>query len=457
MANDSKKVKVLVVDDEMEILLFLKKLLEKHGFHVETASGGEEALNIFSSEPFDMVITDLNMPRINGLELLTKLKETRPRITVIFMTGYATVKAAVQAIKEGAYDFIEKPFDPGALLTLLDKCVERQKLWEDTITPANEKRKNYRFNSIIGYTPQMHKLYDEIKTIAKTDFSVLILGENGTGKELVADAIHFESSRKGKSLIKVNCGALSENIVESELFGHERGAFTGAVTRQKGKIEVASGGTLFLDEIGELTSPAQVKLLRVLESGDFQRVGGSEMLRADLRLVSATNSDMEEAIINKGFREDLYYRINTAVLEIPPLRERKADIPLLAEYFLKRANRKMKKNITHIANDVMSIFMKYDWPGNVRELSNTIERCAAFCKSREIKAANVPQRITEKFQEEAGLLEKKPRDLAQVEASCILNALEENQWNLKQAALSLKIARGTLYSKMKKYNISKPS
>lgn len=454
---DSKKIKILVVDDEREILLLLKKLLEKNGYLVEIASEGEEAIAKVASSPFHIVLTDLNMPGMGGLELLAKLKENYPKITVIFMTGFGTVRAAVQAIKEGAYDFIEKPFNPKELLKLLHNCVERQKSWEEISSLSIENREDYRFNNIIGYSPQMHKLYDEIKTVAKTDVSILILGENGTGKELVADAIHFESARNKKPIIKVNCGALAESIIESELFGHERGAFTGAVSRKKGNIEVAAGGTLFLDEIVELTAAAQVKLLRILETGEFQRVGGVETLKADFRLISATNVNLEEAVLKKGFREDLYYRVNTVILEIPPLRERRADIPLLTDYLLKRTSKKMKKKIDRITNDAMSIFMKYDWPGNVRELSNTIERCAAFCRGREIRALDIPQRIAEKFNARGDLAGAGGKDLAEVEASYILTALEENQWNLKRAAQSLNIARGTLYSKMKKYNISRPT
>lgn len=457
MNTEISNSRILVVDDAREILQFLKRLLKKYGFYVETASSGIEAINRVSKQEFDIVVTDLSMPGMDGVELLARLKELHPHLTIIMMTAYGTVKTAVQAIKEGAYDFIEKPFDPKEFLNLINGIIERQELWRKSTFPQIERRKKDRFENIIGYTLQMHKLFDEIKTVTESTASVLILGENGTGKELVTDAIHYRGKGKNKPIIKVNCGALVESIVESELFGHEKGAFTGAVARKQGMVELANGGTLFLDEIGELTLATQVKLLRVLETGDFQRVGGVETLKADFRLVSATNVDLEEAIIEKEFREDLYYRINTIILEIPPLRERRADIPLLAEYFLKRTCQKLKKDINGISNDVMGLFMKYNWPGNVRELSNTIERCATFCKGSRIVTANVPSRIMDKFKDKESPINEAAKDLSDVEASHIYSVLEEKQWNLKRAAEALNIARGTLYSKIKKYGITKPS
>ena len=452
-----KKPKILIVDDDINILNAQIRFLRREKFQVETALGGAEALKKVSLIEFDIVVTDLNMPEMNGLELLKTLKEIYPQLVVILTTGFATIKTAVQAIKYGAYDYIEKPFEQREFLDLIKGVIKRQNLWLKSISPGIEKRKHYRFDNIVGFTPQMHQLYEEIKTVTDTAVSVLILGENGTGKELVADALHYRSKRNKSPYVKINCGAIVETIIESELFGHEKGAYTGAVSRQKGKVESADGGTLFLDEIGDLSPSAQVKLLRVLETGEFQRVGGLETIKADVRLISATNVDLEDEVLHNCFREDLYYRINTVILEIPPLRQRKPDITMLAEYFITCSSKKMNKNISRISNDVMGLFLKYNWPGNVRELSNTIERCVAFCKGKEIILDNLPPRMLKIYNNgESNTLEMTTK-LSDIEASHIYSSLKKHNWNLKRVADSLNIARGTLYSKMKKYDIVRPS
>ncbi len=454
----TKDFKILIVDDEVEILKCLSTCIEKKGFAVETATDGERALGLTDERSFDLVITDLNLPQMSGLELLTKLKEKYPYISVILLAEHSTVELAVKAIKMGAYDFIEKPFEIKALLMLIDKLIDQKQYWEKTVTFEDNRRKTYRYENIIGNTSQMYNIFEEISSVAATDISVMIVGENGTGKELVANALHYKSLRKDKPFIKVNCGALAEGIIESELFGHEKGAFTGATSQRKGMFEMANSGTFFLDEIGELTPYTQVKLLRVLETWEFQRVGGNETLKSDFRFICATNKDLSHAAMNKEFREDLFYRINTAIIHLPPLRERKADIPLLIDYFLKRSCRKMKKNIRSISNEAMCLLMKHEWPGNVRELSHVIERGVAYCNGREIKPDNLPSTIGtgQVLNENELTLNLRSKTLADAEFNLILNILEESQWNLKEAAVTLGIARGTLYSKMKKYGIKKP-
>lgn len=452
-----EKKSILLVDDEIMILESLEKILRHQGFDVKSAPNGHKALTLFNKYSFDLVITDLSMPGMDGLELLTNLKKRQPDITLIIMTAYATIKTAVQAIKKGAYDFIEKPFEPRELISLISDISERKQFWEEKNGVIKGRRNDYRFENIIGYTPQMHSLFDEIKEISDTDMPVLIVGENGTGKELVANAIHFRSLRKKSPHIKINCGALAENVVESELFGHEKGAFTGAVARKKGIFEMADKGTLFLDEIGELSKNIQVKLLRVLESSEFMMVGGTKILKSDFRFISATNKNLTEAVSKGEFREDLYYRINVAVITVPPLRERRADIPLLAEYFLKRTCHDFKKNIKGISRKAMGLLMNFDWPGNVRQLSNVIERSVAHCKGDEMAVGDLPEDIFDDKDKKEIIVNSPSQELSDVEASHIANVLIAHRWNLKKAAEALNITRTTLYKKINKYDIERPA
>lgn len=457
MSKKLEKKTVLLVDDEISILESLEKILEHKGFDVKTALNGPKALALFDKYHFDFVVSDLSMPGMDGLELLTKLKERRPDITLIIITAYGTIKTAVQAIKEGAYDFIEKPFEPRKLIGLINDISDRRQFWEEKSGIVKGRRKDYRFENIIGYTPQMHRLFEEIKDISATDMPVLIIGENGTGKELVANAIHFRSLREKKPYIKINCGALAENVIESELFGHEKGAFTGAVGRKKGIFEMADKGTLFLDEIGELSKNIQVKLLRVLESSEFMRVGGTEIVKSDFRFISATNRNLTEALSKGDFREDLYYRINVAVIKVPPLRERRADIALLAEYFLKRTCHDFKKNIKGISRKAMGVLMNFEWQGNVRQLSNVIERSIAHCKGSEILIGDLPDYFFDDKDKKEIIVSSPSQELSDVEASHIANVLIAHRWNLKKAAEALNITRTTLYKKIEKYDIARPA
>ncbi len=450
-------IKILLVDDDRLLIKYLGDLLKENNYYFETARDGVEAISIFNKNSFDMVITDLVMPKMGGLGVLASIKESAPQTAVIILTGNETVDAAVQAMKQGAYDYITKPVDPDKLLARIDKFAKIS-LFSDKNRPVeNERRKPTRFENIIGNTPIMFKLFEDIQDVARSDASVLIMGENGTGKELVADAIYYGSGKKGTPFIKLNCGAFAETVVESELFGHEKGSFTGALSRQKGIFESVDGGTLFLDETGELSASVQVKLLRVLETGDFQRVGGREILHTEFRLISATNKNLAEAVMNKEFREDLFYRINTVTITLPPLRERKADIPLLADYFIKRYGNSINKKISGISGTAIGLLMKYDWPGNVRELAHVIERSIIYCKGREIVTENLPANIRSMTGKKNVTINVPSRSLSDVESTHIYNVLEETNWNLQKTAKILNIARGTLYSKMEKHGIEKLS
>ncbi len=452
----SEKVRILVVDDEPLILESLSLMLERSGYYVKKAPDALKALALMEEYHIDIVLTDLSMPDMDGLEFQEKVGEKYPHVPVIFLTAHSTVGTAVKAIKLGAYDYIEKPCKSEQLLSIIDKLINEKKLCSRTGVSAGEHRKLPRFENIIGNTTQMHNVFDEIRSVANTDISVLIVGENGTGKELVANAIHYGSSRKDKPFIKVNCGAIAESVVESELFGHEKGAFTGAVRDRKGMFEMADKGTFFLDEIGELSTSTQIKLLRVLETWEFQRVGSSKVLKSNFRFVCATNKDLPLAIINKEFREDLYYRINTAIIHLPSLRERKADIPLLADFFLKKTARQMKKNVRSISKESMRLLMKHEWPGNIRELSHAIERGVTYCKGIEIIPDNLPREIRNM----AGRREIASPDsaitLSAVESSHIYNILVDNNWNMRKTADTLNISRSTLYKKLEKYKLSRP-
>ncbi len=450
-----EKLKILVADDDRFMRTYISDMIAERGYKVHTSPDGLAALEKLKASAYDVLITDLQMPGMGGLGLLSEVKEKYSRTFVIILTGRGTVETAVQSIKKGAYDYIEKPIENEKLLTLIERIAEYKDRTRVEDLVDNDSRKDYRFENIVGNSPLLLKIFDEIREIAKTDVSVLITGENGTGKELIANAIHYGRSR-ATPCVKINCGALAENVVESELFGHEKGAFTGATSQKKGKIEMAHGGTLFLDELGELTLSTQVKLLRVLERGEFQRVGGLDTLVSKFRLISATNRDLTEAVLNKTFREDLYYRVNTVTLCLPPLRDRKADIPLLVDYFLNRFCARLKKKERPFSAGAMDTLMQYDWPGNVRELSHVVERALIYSKGPAITADNLPEIITRASRERGFTVTAPSKSLADIESTHIYNVLEENRWNLNRAARQLKIARGTLYSKMEKYHILKP-
>ncbi|MBW2608228.1 MAG: sigma-54-dependent Fis family transcriptional regulator [Deltaproteobacteria bacterium] len=450
------KTKILFVDDEESIRWFFKKSMTTEELIVDTASDGVEALKKLKTFPADIVITDVNMPKMDGLTLLGEIMVRYPDIFVVIVTGYGTIEDAVKAMKAGAYDYILKPFDFDAIRMVIKKITAHARISKKSIFSGQDRRRKRRFENIIGQDPKMFEIFQRIIDVADTNATVLITGESGTGKELIAEAIHFRSSRRSEPLIKVNCAALTETLINSELFGHEKGAFTGAVAQKKGHFELADGGSIFLDEIGDVPIPTQISFLRVLELGTFQRVGGTRTLKVDTRVICATNKDLSHAVKEKLFREDLFYRINVVPIHIPPLRERKSDVPLLANHFLRKYCTETKKNILRISRIAMNILIRHDWPGNVRELANIIENAVIFCKGREIIPVDLPKELKETTQKKGFALGLSSSSLPLVESTLIRKVLEETNWNLKKAAEELDIARGTLYSKMKKYGIEKP-
>jgi DNA-binding NtrC family response regulator len=449
------EAKVLLVDDEAKIREILKLVLEKEGYQVNTAKNGSEALNILRDEYFDVMITDLKMPKMDGLELMREIKQKGIKVNVIFITAYADIKDAVEAIKLGAFDYLEKNFKMEELLSVIKQAVKEQKMKDENESLKKKLAGHSSFFGIIGESPKIKEIKDLIIKIANSQASVLLTGESGTGKEMFARAIHMCSKRKNKPFVAINCAALPQTLLESELFGYEKGAFTGALKQKKGKFEQANEGTIFLDEIGEMNIQTQSKLLRVLQEREYERVGGLETIKIDIRVITATNRDLEEAIKAGEFREDLYYRINVIPIHIPPLRERREDIPLLAEYFLKNFNADYKKNIELISMEVIDIFMEYDWPGNIRELKNVIERAVAIAEpdvDTLMPHHLRPQLICSK--KEKDLLEiQDGLSLAEFEKYYIYNTLKKVNWNKSKAAQILGINRQTLYNKMKELSI----
>ncbi|MFZ0928192.1 MAG: sigma-54 dependent transcriptional regulator [Syntrophobacteraceae bacterium] len=379
MPQDLSPPKILVVDDERSMRELLEILLLKHGYDVQCAESGLEALDIIRSQPFDLVITDIRMQPVNGLEVLKQCKTISSRTTVIMISAYASTELAVEAMNEGAYDYFPKPFNNEEILSVISNAVRNR---GDDQTLSKPREGPLYFGCLIGESPPMHKIYENIERVAKTSSNVVITGESGTGKELVAKAIHRQSARRDEPLVIVNCGGVPENLVESELFGYKKGSFTGAATNKKGLVEAAQGGTLFLDEIGELSPLLQVKLLRLVQDKTIKMIGGTEDILVDVRIISATNRDLERMVMDRTFREDLYYRLNVLPIRIPPLRERREDIPVLAQYFLSKFTKDFGKDIHKVSSYAMDILYNYEFPGNVRELEHIIERGVAMESSR---------------------------------------------------------------------------
>ncbi len=443
-----KKVNILVVDDEAIMRESLRDWLRDVGHQVVTAENGPQALEIIEKEKPGIVIADLVMPGMDGIELLKKAKEISPGIEVIIITAYGSIPTAITAMRAGAYDYIEKPFCPEKAELLIERLLERKGLVEENISLRQKLEERYRFENIITKSRKMQQVIELIKAVAKSNATVLITGESGTGKELAARAIHSQSYRKDKPFVAVSCAALPESLLESELFGHEKGAFTGAHAQRRGKFEIANRGTLFLDEIGVMSTNIQVHLLRVLEEKEFTRVGGNELIKVDVRVISATNKDMKQATAKGEFREDLYYRLNVVTIELPPLRERKEDIPLLAEHFLKKFAVENQKEITGFSPEATDFLLRYEWPGNVRELENAVERAVILAKNSCLEVADLPQGDL--------LLARSapPREsLEEVEKNHILNILSATRGNCSRAARILGVSRVTLYNKIKAYGL----
>jgi DNA-binding NtrC family response regulator len=457
--------RILVVDDELIVCESCRRILEEDGYEVEIALSGKEALEKVRTSPFDIVITDLKMPGMDGMEVLTTLRQEYPETIVMMITGFSTVETAVEAMKLGAFDYIPKPFTPDEVSIVVKKAIEKKSLMLENIYLRQELQEKYGFHNIVGRSKKMQEVYRIIAKVAMTDSTVLISGSSGTGKELIARAIHFNSTRRDKQFIPVDCAALSENLLESELFGHIRGSFTGAITTKPGLFEVADGGTLFLDEVGNISLSIQAKLLRVLQQREFMPVGGTKMKKVDIRLIAATNKDLDKMITEGTFREDLYYRLNIVPIPLPVLSERQEDIPLLAAHFLKKYAQEMGKNIKGFTPEAIEKLLRYPWPGNVRELENVIERTVVLMDEEMVRPEFLilpEQRQKEAVDERVPVtsdelkeIKKHMREKAveEIERAFVVNALERNHWNVTRAAEEVGMLRPNFQALMRKYNL----
>ena len=446
---DNQGVSILVVDDEFSVRDSLYNWFKNEGYRVDTAENGMEALRKLQEGPWDIALVDIKMPGMDGMELQRHIKKIDSTIILIIITAYATVDTAVEAMKEGAYDYLSKPIDPDKLSILIRNAVNQRRLIAENIQLKQKVEELSLQNEIVGDSPQIKKILEMIDTVAKTDATVMIRGESGTGKELVAQAIHGKSNRRYFPIISINCGAFPEGLLESELFGHEKGAFTGAQYKRKGKLEMANGGTLFFDEIGNITVKMQMDLLRVIETKQFTPLGSNKVVNVDFRIIAATNSDLEKKVAEKDFREDLYYRLNVFSIQIPPLRERTADIPLIARYFLEKYARSMSKDVTDISPEAMKILVQYNWPGNIRELRNTIERALVVVGEKDqIEPDDLNLLFLSKTNPPGDSLEE-------IEKAHVQRILEQSDWNISRSAEILKIDRVTLYNKIKKYGLQR--
>ena len=443
----NKKTDVLVVDDEDIVRESLRDWLSDVGYKVDVADSGEEALRIIRQKKNKIMLADLVMPGMDGIELMKKAREIVPSISTVIITAHGSIQTAITAIREGAYDYIEKPFCPEKVEHLVKNLVEHHDLIEKNISLRQRIKDRYHFEGITAKSPKMLKIIELVKTVAPTSATVLITGETGAGKEVVARAIHHQSQRRNKPFIATSCAALPESLLESELFGHEKGSFTGAVERKKGKFEAGDKGTLFLDEIGEINANTQIHLLRALEEKKITRVGSNEEIDVDARVITATNRDLKTLVKQGQFREDLYYRLKVVTINLPPLKERKEDILPLAEHFLKKYVEENNKDDNIFSPEVIKFMLHYSWPGNVRELENMIEHGVILSKNNVITMAELPQDIIHPTPAEEKTIEAVTRNH-------ILNVLEETKGNISKAAEILGVRRMTLYNKLKKYNVT---
>jgi two-component system response regulator HydG len=445
-----KKMSIMVVDDETIVRESLLHWFNKYGHMVETASSAFEALEKLEKFPFQLLFVDIKMPGMDGIELLEKIKQQYPDTIVVIITAYGSIESSVKAMRIGAHDYLLKPFKPDQLSLVMERISAQKKLVSEYNYLKGRLEKIIRFDNIIGQSSAMEAVFNLIPEVAQSDTSILLVGETGTGKELIAKAIHAKSHRSHLPFIAINCGAIPDSLLESELFGHQKGAYTGATHARKGFLEVVSGGTLFLDEIGEISPKMQVDLLRVLEDKKITSLGSRAPVEVDFRLISATRRNLEKEVAKGTFREDFYYRINVIIIDIPPLRERKDDIPLLTEHFLEKYSHETTKYVDHITRDAMDLLKNYDWPGNVRELENAIERAVVLSKSRTLKFEDFS------FLRSFTTPIPKPLSLRKMEKNHIQQILEERNWNVTQAAKILEINRVTLHKMIKRYNLQRP-
>lgn len=455
------KHRILIIDDEKNIREIFSLLLEEQGYSIQTAENGKEGLRKAKGFFPDVILLDMNLPDISGLEVLSKVKDAIPSTEVIIITAFGTIKTAVEATKLGAYDYLEKPVDNDELLLLISRALEVKKLRREVDELRSELSARFRFSNIIGTSGKMNSIFQMMEKIARVEGTVLITGESGTGKELIARAIHFKSPRKDGPFVVVNCGAIPKDLIESEFFGHIKGAFTDAVSEKTGKFELAHRGTIFLDEVGELSQEAQVKLLRALGEKEIVKVGGTETIPTDVRVIAATNRNLEEGVKNGDFREDLYWRLAVLSIHLPPLRDRKEDIPLLCEHFIDKYNGELGKNMEGLTPKAFERLRNYHWPGNIREMESVIYETMVMSDKLLIKEENLPKRIRGKVrdEEDSSLEEGRPmnklvKNLAgQMEKKLIEKALCESGGNRTRAAETLGISRKTLFNKMVAYKI----
>ncbi|HET8676633.1 MAG TPA: sigma-54 dependent transcriptional regulator [Blastocatellia bacterium] len=446
---------ILVIDDEEKILDALRLNLEQTGYSVATAKTGEEGLILFNNGDFDLVLADLQLPDMQGTEVMRRLKEKRPSIEVIIISGYGSVARAVEATKAGAFHFVEKPFEIDALLLLIERALERQLLIEESDVLRRTLQQRSTYGDIVGRSKQMQNIFEMIEAVAKSDANILIVGESGTGKELIANAIHYNSHRAKGTFVKVNCSALPKELIESELFGHTKGAFTGAARDKEGLIARANGGSLLLDEIAEMPLELQPKLLRALQERVYYRLGSEKPVEVDFRLICSTNRNPPEAVRSGQLREDLYYRISTITIEVPPLRERTDDIQVLADHFLKTFADKYQKPLEGFSQSAISVMFNYHWPGNVRELESAIERAVLLAKGDHIEASDLPFTATEAPATNNNQFHVPPNmKLEDIEREVIYQTLQRTKGNKQAAATALGIYRPRLYSKIRKYNLT---
>jgi DNA-binding NtrC family response regulator len=444
-----EKMSIMVVDDEEIVRESLFHWFKKYGYVVETASSGFEALDKLENYPFQLLFVDIKMPEMDGIELLEKVKTEYPDTIVIIITAYGSIESAVKAMRIGASDYLLKPFKPDQLALVMERASHQKRLLFEHDYLKGRLEKITRFDNIIGQSPAMEHIFNLIPEVAQSDSSILLMGETGTGKELVAKAIHAKSRRSHLPFIAINCGALADTLLESELFGHQKGVFTGATHARKGFLEVVSGGTLFLDEIGEISPKMQIDLLRVLEEKKITSIGSREPVDVDFRLISATSQDLGKRITDGSFREDFFYRINVIIIDIPPLKKRKEDIPLLIRHFLKKYGHETTKHVNRVTRDATELLKRYDWPGNVRELENAVERAVVLSQSRTLGIKDFA------FLRSSPAPLSRPLSLQEVEKQHIQQILEEYNWNVTQASKALEINRVTLHKKIKRFNLER--
>ncbi len=444
------KNSILVVDDEFVVRDSLTKWFRQDGYRTESAQDASCALKQMEQGPWDIILLDIKMPGMSGLDLQKRLRDIDRSAIIIMITAFASVESAVQALKEGAFDYVTKPVDPDHLSHLIQNALQQKHLSDENVRLREHLTTLISPDELIGDSPSLRKVIELAKTVAQTDTTVMIRGESGTGKELIARTIHINSNRQFFPIIPVNCGAVPESLLESELFGHEKGAFTGAQYKRKGKFEMADGGTIFLDEIGTISPKMQVQLLRVIESKQFTRVGGNDQIKSDFRVICATNRDLEAALKEGTFREDLYYRLNVFTVSIPPLRERRSDIPPMVQHFIKKYSTAMNKQVTEIDPTALDLLVKYPWPGNVRELENVIERAMVLASPPSVRPDDLPFQL--------GQSNRPPANdtLEAIERMHVETILHKAGWNITKAAGILDIDRVTLYNKIAKYGLKKP-